>query len=92
MQLDIKHTVKSRASVKSSLHIFGDVANLDIDRDKHLECESQRVEIASTYRAVLAEIIGEQQWKPDVPKLMKLKYWSKPRCGVFNCLGERQAP
>ncbi len=92
MQLDIKHTVKSRASVKSSLRIFGDAANLDIDGDKHLECESQRVEIASMYRAALAEIIGEQQWKPDVPKLMKLKYWSEPRRGVFNCLSERQAP
>jgi len=74
MQLDMKHTVKSRASVESSLRIFGDAANLDIDGDKHLECESQRVEIASMYRAALAEIIGEQQWMPDVPNLTKLKY------------------
>ncbi len=91
-QLDIKHTVESRASVKSSLRIFGDAANLDIDGDKHLECKLQRVQIASVDRAALQEIIGEQQWKPDVPKLKKLKYWSEPSRGVFNCFGERQAP
>ncbi len=89
-QLDIKHTVESRAAVKSSLRIFGDAANLDIDGDTHLECQLQRVQIASVDRAALEEIIGEQQWKPDVPKLTKLKYWSERSC--FNCFGERQAP
>ncbi len=85
-QLDIKHRVESRASVKSSLRIFGDAANLDIDGDKHLECQLQRVQIATVDRAALEEIIGEQQWKPDVPQLRK------PRDGVFHCFGERQAP
>jgi len=91
-QLDIKHTVESRAAVKSSLRIFGDAANLDIDGDTHLECTLQRLQIASVDRAAVQEIICEQQWKPDVPKLRKLKYWSEPRGGVFNCFGERQAP
>jgi hypothetical protein len=91
-QLDIKHTVESRAAVKSSLRIFGSAANLDIDDDTHLECQLQRVQIASVDRAALEEIIGQQQWKPDVPKLRKLKYRSKPRGGVFNGFGERQAP
>jgi hypothetical protein len=90
-KLDIKHRVESSASVKSSLRIFGDAANLDIDGDKHLECKLQRVQIVSVDRAALQEIIGEQQWKPDVPKLKKLKYWSEPSRGVFNCFGERQA-
>jgi hypothetical protein len=92
VQLDIKHTVESRAAVKSSLRIFGDAANLDIDDDPRLECQLQRVQIASVDRAAFEEIIGEQQWKPDVPKLRKLKYWSEPRGGVFNCFDERQAP
>jgi len=91
-QLDIKHTVESRAAVKSSLLVFGSAANLDIDDDTHLECQLQRLQIASVNRAALEEIIGQQQWKPDVPKLRKLKYWSEPRGGVFNCFGERQAP
>jgi hypothetical protein len=91
-QLDIKHTVESRAAVKSSLRIFGDAANLDIDDDTRLECQLQRVQIASVDRAALEEIIGEQKWKPDVPKLRKLKYWSEPSGGVVNCFGERQAP
>jgi hypothetical protein len=91
-QLDIKHTVESRAAVKSSLRIFGSAANLDIDDDTHLECQLQRVQIASVDRAALEEIIGQQQWKPDVPKLRKLKYRSKPRGGFFNRFGERQAP
>jgi hypothetical protein len=90
VQLDIKHRVESRASVKSSLRIFGNAANLDIDGDKHLECQLQRVQIASVDRAALAEIIGEQQWKPDVRKLTNLKYWSER--SRFNCFGERQAP
>ncbi|CAM6035374.1 unnamed protein product, partial [Sphagnum compactum] len=85
-QLDIKHRVESRDSVKSSLRIFGDAANLDIDGDKHLECELQRVQIASVDRAALEEIIGKQQWKPDVPKLTNLKYWSER--SRFNCFGE----
>ncbi len=91
-QLDIKHTVESRAAVKSSLRIFGDAANLDIDGDTHLECKLQRVQIASVDRAALEKIVGEQQWKPDVAKLRKLKYWSEPSGGVFNCFGEKQAP
>jgi hypothetical protein len=91
-QLDIKHRVESRASVKSSLRVFGGAAKLHIDVDKHLECQLQRVQIASVDRAALEEIIGEQQWKPDVPKLRKDKNWSEPRGGVFNCFGERQAP
>ncbi|CAK9855501.1 unnamed protein product [Sphagnum jensenii] len=70
-QLDIKHRVESRAAVKSSLRIFGNAANLDIDVDTHLECKLQRVQIASVDRAAVQEIIGEQQWKPDVPKLRK---------------------
>jgi hypothetical protein len=71
-QLDIKHTIESGAAVKSSLRIFGDAANLDIDGDTHLQCQLQRVQIASVDRAALEEIICEQQWKPDVPKLTKL--------------------
>jgi len=85
-QLDIKHTVESRASVKSSLSIFGDAANLDIDGDTHLECKLQRVQIATVDRAALEEILREQQWKPDVAKLRK------PSGGVCTCFGERQAP
>ncbi|CAK9271499.1 unnamed protein product [Sphagnum jensenii] len=87
-QLTIKHRVESRASVKSSLRIFGDAANLDIDGDKHLECQLQGVQIAAVDRAALEEIICEQQWKPDVPKLRKLKHWSEPRDGVLHFFGE----
>jgi hypothetical protein len=91
-QLDIKHRVESRASVKSSLRVFGNAANLDIDGDKRLEVQLRRVQIASVDRAELENIIGEQQWKPDMSKLRKHKKWSEPRGGVFNCFGERQAP
>ncbi|CAK9209350.1 unnamed protein product [Sphagnum troendelagicum] len=71
-QLEITHRVESRASVESSLRVFGNAANLDINVDKHLECRLQRVQMANVNRAALEEIIGEQQWKPDVPKLRKL--------------------
>jgi len=71
--------------VKSSLRFFGGAANLDIDGDKHLECELRRVQITSVNRAALEEIIGEQQWKPE---LRKLKSWSEPRGGLFKCFGE----
>ncbi|CAM6042274.1 unnamed protein product [Sphagnum compactum] len=87
-QLDIKHTVESRASVKSSLSIFGDAANLDIDGDTHLEIKLQRVQIATVDRAALEEIVREQQWKPDVAKLRKDKSWSEPSGGVCTCFGE----
>jgi len=89
-QLDIKHRVESRASVKSSLRIFGDAANLDIDGDKHLECQLQRVQIVGVDRPELARIIGEREWVPDVPKLTNQKYWSEG--SRFNCFGKRQAP
>jgi hypothetical protein len=87
-QLDVKHTVESRAAVKSSLRIFGDAANLDIDGDTHLEFQLQRVQIAGVDRAALEKIIRQQQWKPDVPEL--LKYGSQR--SRFNFFGERQAP
>jgi hypothetical protein len=87
-QLDIKHTVESRAAVKSSLRIFGDAVNLDIDGDTHLEFQLKRVQIARVDRAALEKIIRQQQWKPDVPEL--LKYRSQR--SRFNCFGERQAP
>jgi hypothetical protein len=88
----IKHTVESRAAVKSSLRIFGSAVNLDIDDGTHLEFQFQSVQVASVNRAALEEIICQQQWKPDVPKLRKLKYWFKPRGGFFNRFGKRQAP
>jgi len=72
-QLDIKHTVESRAAVKSSLRIFGDAANLDIDGDTHLEFQLQSVQIASVDRAALEKIIRHQKWKPDVPELLKYR-------------------
>jgi len=90
-QLEITHRVESRALVESSLRVFKNAANLDINVDKHLECRLQGVQMASVNRAALEEIIGEQQWKPDVPKLRKLKYWSEPRGDLFR-FGERQAP
>jgi hypothetical protein len=87
-QVDMKLTGESRAAVKSSLRIFGDAANFDIGGDAHLECQLQRVQTARVDRAALEKIIGQQQWKPDVPQL--LKYRSQRR--RFNWSGERQAP
>jgi len=89
---DIEHMVKSKASLKSSLRIFGDAAKLDLDGDKYLECKLERVLLTSMNKEELIKFISYGDWKPDVDKLKKLKHWSEPSRGVFNCFGERQAP
>jgi hypothetical protein len=88
----IEHIVKSRASLKSSLRIFGDAANLDLDGDKYLQCKLERVQLTSINREELTKFISHGDWKPDVDKLKKLKHWSEPSRGILNCFGERQAP
>ncbi|CAK9860765.1 unnamed protein product [Sphagnum jensenii] len=84
----IQHIVKSRASLRSSLRIFGDAAKLDLDGDKYLACKLERLQFTSVNREKLMEYIAYGQWKPDVHKPKKLKHWSEPSRGVLNCFGE----
>ncbi|CAK9258326.1 unnamed protein product [Sphagnum jensenii] len=84
----IEHTVNSRASLKSSLRIFGDAAKLDLDGDKYLQCKLERVQLTSINREELTKFISHGDWKPDVDKLKKLKHWSEPSRGVLNCFRE----
>ncbi len=86
----IQHTVKSRASLQSSLRIFGAAAKFDLDGVKDLECNLKRFQTTCVNRAKLTEYIGDGQWKPDVDKLKKLKHWSEP--SVLKIFSERQAP
>ncbi len=85
----IQHTVKSRASLQSSLRMFGDAAKLDLDGDKYLECKLERLQVTSVNKEKLMGYISDGQWKPDVDKLKKLKHWSQPSRGILNCFGER---
>jgi hypothetical protein len=89
----IQHTVKSRASLQSSLRIFdADAAKLDLGSDKNLECEVERLQITTVNREKLRGYIDFEDWKPNVDKLKKLKHWSEPSRGVPNIFGQRQAP
>jgi len=90
--ISIQHTVRSRASLRSSLRIFSDAATLDLDGDRYLKCELERVQFTSVNRDKLMEYIGYGQWKSDVDKLKQPNHWPEPSRGVLNCFGERQAP
>ncbi|CAK9197009.1 unnamed protein product [Sphagnum troendelagicum] len=86
--ISIKHTVKSRASLLSSLRILGGAGQLDLDGDRNLVCKLKGLEVTSVKRNKLLEYIANEEWKPNVHKLKKLQHRSKPSRGVLKCFGE----
>ncbi|CAM6035780.1 unnamed protein product [Sphagnum compactum] len=86
--IGIQHVVKCRASLQSSVRIFGAAAKFDLGGVKDLECNLKCFQTTGVNRAKLTEYIGCEQWKPDVDKLKKFKHWSEPSRGVFKFFSE----
>lgn len=86
-----RHIVKSRASVKSSLNIFHNGVDLDLDGEKQLQCNLRDLRFACVERPKLLELIRRSKWTPNMEELKKIDGF-EPTGGVFGCFGKRQAP
>ncbi len=91
-QVDVKHRVNSRKSVKASLRFF-ESATVDLHGHRDLEWSLEGVQLACVNRTELMAIIRDEHWKPDIDKLKKHKL-ADQQDGFWNRIGnkKRQAP
>jgi len=85
------HIVRSRASVKSSLNIFHNGVDLDLDSEKQLQCNLRDLRCACVERPKLLELINRSKWTPNMEELKKIDGFELTG-GVLDYFRKRQAP